>query len=159
MRWARCPDLAISTTFCPESADDVNGPTVRILQCYFQNFDPEIGDVRVFAGFDEDSFVKSIVDVDDTRGYRLLEGFSGPSHERGRSRPLTSRLQLSERSAKEGRDARGGSRVRSDHRMYSDIDGGDHRRVCFSQGEHGSLIASEGAAFPPNQPACRRLME
>jgi hypothetical protein len=86
----------------------VNGPTVRILRCYFQNLDPEIGDVRVFAGFDEDSFVKSIVDVDDTRGYRLLEGFSGPSYKWGRIRALSSRLQLSERSAKErsGRSGR-----------------------------------------------------
>jgi hypothetical protein len=39
--------------------------------------------------------------------------------------------------------------------MCSDIDGGDRRRVCLSQGEHGSLIAfSERAAFPPNQTAC-----
>jgi hypothetical protein len=58
-------------SFCPERADDVNGPTVRMLQCYFQNLDAEIGDVRVFAGFDEESFVKSTVDMDNTRGYRL----------------------------------------------------------------------------------------
>jgi len=42
-----------------------------MLQCYFQDLDPEIGDVGVFIGFDEDSFVKSIVDVDNSRGYRL----------------------------------------------------------------------------------------
>jgi hypothetical protein len=58
-------------SFCPESADDVNGPTVRILQCYFQDLGPEIGYVRVFTGFDEDFFVKSILDVDNSRGYRL----------------------------------------------------------------------------------------
>jgi hypothetical protein len=45
----------------------VNGPTVRILQCYFQDLGPEIGDVRVFTGFDEDFFVKSIVDLNNSR--------------------------------------------------------------------------------------------
>ncbi len=31
----------------------MNGPAVRILQCYFQDFGPEIGDVRVCTGFDK----------------------------------------------------------------------------------------------------------
>lgn len=54
-------------SICPESADRVNEPTVRVLQCYFQEFG-EIGDVRVFTGFDEDFFVRSTVDVDNSRG-------------------------------------------------------------------------------------------
>jgi hypothetical protein len=55
-------------SICPRSADDVNGPAVRILQCYFQGFGPEIGDVRVFTGFDEDFVVWSTVDVEISRG-------------------------------------------------------------------------------------------
>jgi len=55
-------------SICPGSADDVNGPAVRILLCYFQDFGPEIGDVRVFTGFDEDFFVWSTVDVENSRG-------------------------------------------------------------------------------------------
>jgi hypothetical protein len=46
-------------------------PTVRILQCYFQDLGPESSDVRVFIGFDEGFVVKSLVDVDNSRGYRL----------------------------------------------------------------------------------------
>lgn len=45
----------------------MNGPRVRIIQCYFEDFDPEIGDVPVFTGFDEDFFVRSIVDADNSR--------------------------------------------------------------------------------------------
>ena len=44
-------------SICPGSADDVNGPAVRMLHCYFQDFGPEISDVCVFTGFDEDFFV------------------------------------------------------------------------------------------------------
>ena len=55
-------------SICPESVDDVNEPAVRILHCYFQDFSPEIGDVRVFTGFDEDFFVWSTVDLENSRG-------------------------------------------------------------------------------------------
>jgi len=68
MRWTRRRDLAISEPICPGSADDVNRLAVRILHCYFQDFGPEIGDVRVFTGFDEDFFVWSTVDVENSRG-------------------------------------------------------------------------------------------
>ena len=55
-------------SICPESVDDVNEPAVRILHCYFQDFGPEIGDVRVFNGFNEDFFVWPTIDVENSRG-------------------------------------------------------------------------------------------
>jgi hypothetical protein len=67
MRWTRRRDPAISAIDLPGKRGCERTDS-RIFQCYFQDFGPEIGDLRVFTGFDEEFFVRSIVDVDNSQG-------------------------------------------------------------------------------------------